>query len=115
MGINVSRASSQKSSLYQHSNSLRDVANNLTQVKADLSGIWQALEYANTGMAVDNLAGKIRSLQSRLSELGDDIYQVAEEIRREEEERARREAEARAAAARQAGSSTSGGFGLWFW
>ncbi|WP_127570435.1 hypothetical protein [Paenibacillus xylaniclasticus] len=119
MGINVSHASSQASDMSDCASTLRDLANSLSQYKAEMNQNWQADGVMKASYAFDRIIMSLQGASSQLSSLSSDIVSVAYEIRREEEEAERRAAAAAAAAAAQAeaaknnSSSSKNQWSLW--
>ncbi|MGR7944964.1 hypothetical protein ACU063_10850 [Paenibacillus sp. M.A.Huq-81] len=111
MGINVSAARSQASSISGYAADLRGVKMGLMQYKTEINQNWKSTEVQYVNQALDQIVNELTSISSELDSLSSDIVTTAEDIKREEDAEAARQAAA-AEAARQAAMARSGRPGI---
>ncbi len=93
MGINVSRATSQASSISSFASDLQTIRNQLTQNLMTLNQAWVSPEMVQVNQCLSKLFTKLTITAAEMQSLASDITSTAYEIQREEEEAARRAAE----------------------
>ena len=102
MGINLGNAIYQANKLNNNGAKLSEIKRDLESFKGVLNANWKGTEMGYINSALDTLVNELQSVSQELKNLGNDVEQIAREIREEEKAKERAEAEARAKALEEA-------------